>query len=106
MIYALDDLSLIEEGITALDYAMDELQVTEEERPRKPVPLSPTTASSSVSAPSIVEFDPFKSIVVRNAIQPSREISATDRQLEVLQQRRVFLEGDRSTVVRETEVSS
>jgi hypothetical protein len=54
----------LEEGIAALDSAMNELEIPDEERPRAP-PLS------VVAAPPPVEFDPFKSLVFRQAVQVS-----------------------------------
>ena len=65
LVYSSDDVQGLEEGIYALEYALDELQVTDEkERPKRSVPAS----SLSPSIP-VVEFDPFKSMVVRTAVQ-------------------------------------
>jgi hypothetical protein len=56
----------LEEGIAALDSAMNELEIPDEERPRAPPP-----PLQSVVATPPVEFDPFKPLVFRQAIQVS-----------------------------------
>lgn len=86
----------INEALTAINNAMDELQIPEEERPK----VNPPVVQSSTP----FEFDPFKSLLVRNAIQPTRDISTTDIKLEQLQKRRRELEGSPEMVQRETEV--
>ena len=51
-----------------------------------------------------IDFDPFKSHIVRNSTQPQRDQSITEQALKVLETNRVKLEGLVDSVQRETEV--
>jgi hypothetical protein len=60
--YLLEDLDGLEAGLIALQWAIEELQIDEQDRPKPP---------SRLAVSPVVEFDPFKSLVMRNAVQVS-----------------------------------
>jgi hypothetical protein len=114
------DLSKARAVFNALHKAMDDLCMTQEERPKLVAPVKPEMSTAPASS---VQFDPFKPLIVRPAIggvaadpsiadpvsieilssSDSKKVSgSTDMQLLELRRRRKELEGERGTVRRNT----
>ena len=90
----------------ALLYALRDLDTDPEAAPyTKEIVLQRLQQASSSSSRQETAFDPFKATVVRTAPQPIRLESATEKQLQELQQKRRELEGDPQSVERSTVVS-
>ena len=90
--------------MSILNVAMERLQIETKDRP-VPVKQQPPPAADS-NAMAVVDFDPYKTSIVRTAPQPSRGggVSQTEVQLEQLNKRRRELEGSIEAVLRETKV--
>lgn len=97
------DDKLLNDGLTALTHAMNELNIPNEERP---VIKKPTTVNTTQMQ---VDFDPFRTSVFRSTPQPTRTAaetkSSTETQVDALRRKRRELEGhpaeftDRNTEV-------
>lgn len=103
---AIEELELLFRAQEALLYALRELDTDPEAAPfTKDIVLQRLQQASSSSSRAETTFDPFKASVVRTAPQPIRMESATEKQLQELQQKRRELEGDPLSVERSTIVS-
>ncbi len=100
-----DNLKRVEEAVTLLRRAMDNLDIPDEDRPV--IPALPIVTSSP---PPVIDFDPFKTIVIRpqglpDLIYASKsQPSNIEVQVEQLKKMRAELEGNPSEIVRNTRV--
>ena len=85
---------------------MERLQIETKDRPVPVTAKQQQPSAAGSSAMAVVDFDPYKTSIVRTAPQPSRGggVSQTEAQLEHLNKRRRELEGSIEAVSRETRV--
>lgn len=100
-----DNLKRVEEGVRQLQRAMDDLNIPEDDR--SAIPPLPIVTSSP---PPVIDFDPFKTIVIRPQGLPgpisaaASQPSNTEVQVEQLKRKRAELEGNPSEILRNTQV--